>query len=61
MTIMKRVLAAVALAGAALTVACTAQAAEPREQMSGYLYPLHDGHNPGIGSEQDYLDQQADF
>ncbi|MFF3209873.1 hypothetical protein ACFYYB_04350 [Streptomyces sp. NPDC002886] len=43
----KRVLAAVALAGAALTVAGTAQAAEPREELSSYLVPSHDGVGDG--------------
>ncbi|MFF4298072.1 hypothetical protein ACFY0N_31005 [Streptomyces vinaceus] len=56
---MKRALAALALVGAALTVTGTAQAAEPREEISGFLHPLHDGHyreGASIGSEQDYFD-----
>ncbi|MGW6705436.1 hypothetical protein ACWGDE_11175 [Streptomyces sp. NPDC054956] len=40
---MKRVLVAVALAGAALTTTGAAQAAEPREQLSSYLTAPGDG------------------
>ncbi|MFE4257512.1 hypothetical protein [Streptomyces sp. NPDC056883] len=51
MTTMKRVLAAVALVGAALTMTGTAQAAEPREELSSYLTPSHDG----VGDERDFF------
>ncbi|WP_328966353.1 hypothetical protein [Streptomyces sp. NBC_00239] len=59
---MKRVLAAAALAGAALSMTGTAQAAEPRNENSSFLHPLHDGYHSegdGMGSEQDYLDHLA--
>lgn len=43
MTNMKRALAAVALAGAALTMTGTAHADWPREENSSFLAPSHDG------------------
>ncbi|WP_042800582.1 hypothetical protein [Streptomyces sp. C] len=56
---MKRVLAAVALAGAALTMTGTAQAAEPRDEISSFLYPSHDRAGwtlaDGMVSARDYV------